>query len=243
MAVATPILEKRIEDTAEKNCENTEVMSADELHNSKIRRIYAQLINPETKMSDIRPAEPVQDYAPTRVENYEQTISAPQSQEQQVYLVDNARADADIFRADSAINRRVEEVAEAEPQTAMQQAVSEEENEDLMPSRTTMQYSTDSKKDIEEGTISNRDAAKRISLTKRDKVIIAVVVSVIIALFVLIIVNSAIISSVNNDLGSLQSSLNNARNAYQRVTQEANEYRANFDVTLQTLADNLGMVR
>lgn len=242
MAVATPILERKTEEKEERTDTYgyTSRMTEDELHNSKISDIYARLINPESKLSDFKPAEvrdvPVQEATPA------QNYFAQQAPDEQVYLVENARADADIFRADSAINRRVDEAAvQAEP--VMQSADCEEENEDLLPSRTTMQYSSEAKKSTEEGTISNRGAAKRISLSKRDKIIIAVVVSVIIALFVLIIVNSAIISSVNSDLDSLQGSLSTARSSYESVLDDVTEYEANFDETLKALAENYGMVR
>lgn len=240
MAVATPILERKTEEREEKNVayDYSAAMTEDELHNSKISNIYARLINPESKMSDFKAAE-VQEQAP--VQNVVRVQEPVYSQApEQVYLVQNARADADIFRADSAINKREEAVY---TQPVMQTAPVEEENEDLVPSRTTMQYSTEAKKDIEEGTISNRSAEKRMSLSKRDKIIIAVVVSVIVALFVLIIVNSAIISSVNSDMDSLQASLNTARSSYENVVNEVTEYEANFEETLQTLADGYGLVR
>lgn len=241
MAVATPILERKTEEREEKyeRFDYASRMTEDEIHNSRISDIYARLIDPESKMSDFKPAEAhertvVQDMAPAG------EIAARAEAREQVYLVQNARADADIFRADSAVNMRTETV-NAEP--VMQAATSDEENEDLLPSRTTMQYSTEAKKELDEGIISNKSASKHISLSKRDKVIIAVVVSVIVALFVLIIVNSAIISGVNRDMGSLHTSLNTARNTYESVANEVSEYEENFDSTLQTLADSYGMVR
>lgn len=242
MAVASPVLERKTEEREEK-CEKrdyTSRMTEDELHNSQIPDIYARLINPESKMSDFKPAAvheqtPVQQTVPE--ENHIEQQSA-----ERVYLVENARADADIFRADSVVNRKAEAVnIQSEP--SMLAEVSDEDNEDLLPSRTTMQYSSQAKKDLDEGTISNKGAEKRISLSKRDKVIIAVVVSVIIALFVLIIVNSAIISSANSNLGSLQASLDTAQNSYQSVVNEVSEYEANLEGTLESLAESYGMIR
>lgn len=241
MAVATPILERKTEEERRESYGYTSQMTADELHNSRISNIYAKLINPDSKMSDFKPAEeqpqvPVQEEAP--VQNYSAQVAPAEG----IYLVENARADADIFRADSAINMRAE-AQQMSSEPVMQASPSDEENEDLLPSRTTMQYSTEAKKETEEGSISNRSAVKRVSLSKRDKVIIAVVVSVIIALFVLIIVNSAIISSVNSDLGSLHSSLNTARSSYESVLNEVSEYQENFEQTLESLANSYGMVR
>lgn len=237
MAVATPVLER--------------TQQADELHNSLIRERYAKLINPETKLSDLRPqaAAPVQEAA---VVDYATAEPAPVMEQAPVayvqekpYLVENARADADIFRADSAINRKVTVVQPmVQPQATAQIETVEEENEDLRPTSTTMQFTTQAKSDaFEEGKIENTSAGKRISLSKRDKIAIAVVVAVIVALFALIIINSAIISGLNNDLSSLQSSLISAKMAYAGVSQDVADYNANLSETLKHLAESLGMVK
>ena len=240
MAVATPILERTIEETREEVQFNyASQQRADEIHNSKIRDIYAQLINPETKLSDLR-STPEEQSAPVQAVAAAQIETPAVSEE--IYLVDNARADSDIFRADSIINRRANAIPEIDMDMA-KAFLRDEENEDLMPTRTTMQYTTIAKKKDEEGTIANTGAEKRISLTKRDKIIVGVVVAVIVALFVLIVVNSAIISGVNSDLGSLQSSLDSARAAYYSVTGQISDYQSNFDETLRALAESLGMIR
>ena len=234
MAVATPVLEKRIEETQEEteylyNVRKTE----DELHNSQIKERYARLMNLQNTMSDLKP-EPVE---PSFVQ-----AAAPVQNE--IYKVEGARTSADLFRADSAINRKESiDEAEAQPVVAVQQVMFEEENEDLVPTRTTMQYTSANKEVDEEGSIENGATKKRVHLAKRDKVIIATVISVIVALFVLIIVNSAMISRVNGDIKNLQSSLNKARKAYEKVNDQLNEYQENFDETLQLIADDLGMVK
>ena len=247
MAVATPILERKIEETREEvRYDYASRQSADEIHNSQIKERYAQLINPETRLSDLKQASEMQaasvrDVAPAE-NNVPAQIEAPDSNE--VYLVNNARADSDIFRADSFINRRVATAPSVEVEADVTKYfVGDEGNEDLMPTRTTMQYNTLVKRKDEEGTIANTGAEKRISLTKRDKIIVAVVVTVIVALFALIIINSAIISGVNSDLGSLQSSLNSARAAYYSVTDQITDYQANFDETLKSFAESLGMFK
>lgn len=238
MAVATPILERKTEEREMTNDrqDNTAMMTEDEIHNFRIPNMYARLINPASKLSDFKTEPQTQTVPPV------QAYAAPQEQQvapNQVYLVQNARADADIFRADSAVNMRPVAVTEvdAAPQT------NDEDNEDLVPSRTTMQYSAEAKADLDEGTIINKGAQKHISLSKRDKIVIGVVISVIIALFVLIIVNSVLISNVNDDLGTLQTSLNDSRSSYENVVNEVNEYESNFDATLQALAEQYGMVK
>ena len=101
MAVA--ILEREIntlekaEETRARQLNNTVARDiSDEQHNAGISEAYAKLINPKyAKVDDIlgRTAEePVQ----MRRELF---VEKP-------YLVENARADAAIFRADSPVNRR-----------------------------------------------------------------------------------------------------------------------------------------
>lgn len=241
MAVATPELERE---------------KLDKIHNERIREIYAKLIMPETKMSDLKSVEPVQQapvqdnhevYVPARetvqeyvpVQQVAQTVAPSQPESR---FVEDARTDAEIFRADSAINRKVSFVqAEAQPVVVAQPV--EEENEDLRPTSTTMQYTAENKSVNAEGTLENAPVKHRLSLTKRDKIVIAVVVSIIVTLFALIIINSAIISNLNSDLSSLQTSLNSASGAYERVTSEIADYESNFDEMLRALAESLGMIK
>lgn len=244
MAIATPILERKKEATQEEVRYSYKSSTVeDEVHNLGISDRYKLLMNPEMKLSDLRSTTPVQQ-APEQVVQAsvpaQQVIEAPAP----TRLVEGARTDAAIFRADSAINRRVTFTqTEAAPVMAVQSIVSEEENEDSMPTRTTMQYNAVNKDSDVEGTIVNKSEEKRLRLTKQDKVVIAVVVSIIVALFALIVINSVIISGLNSDLSSLQTSLNSARGTYESVTGEIADYQSNFDETLRALAESLGMIR
>ncbi len=234
MAVATPVLERRI-GVREENSDYVPERTADEIHNARIKDNYARLINPETKISDIK-NEPKAETAETPVEDVpaQQKMQAP-------YFVESARTNADVFRADSAINSWAQI---AKPETASQQDNEEEESEDLRPTLTTIQYkTTGTKKTVEEGVIANTSAEKRVNLSKRDKIIIAVVVSVIVALFVLIIVNAAIISGLNSDLGSLQSSLENVRGSYAGVSGELNDFLNSRDSILQDFVFQNNLVK
>ena len=237
MAVATPVLERKIENTQEevRYSYNSGHME-DEVHNSKIKDIFQQIMNPETKMSDLRTAAPVQ-------QDPQQVVQAPAPVRAEARFVEGARTNAELFRADSIINRQATSVQEEVASVVATIAVSDEENEDLMPTRTTMQYNAENKDMDAEGTVVNKSAEKHIHFTKRDKIAIAVVVSIIVALFALIIVNSIIISNLNSDLSTLQTSLNSARGAYESVTSEIADYESNFDETLRALAESLGMVR
>lgn len=233
MSVATPVLERRTETEEETPVRRYPTREEDALHNSLIGERYAKLINPEFTMRDLR-AEDVSATAQEPVQEEAQPKVEPAKPE----LITNARADSYIFRADSFVNNN-----KTQPETAVQNS-EEEENEDLRPTSTTIQYkTTDVKKTEEEGKISNVSAEKRVGLSKRDKIIVAVVVSVIVALFVLIIVNSAIISGLNSDLSSLQSSLNNAHIGLGAIQDERSEYLLTLEEKVKTLAESLGMVK
>ena len=235
MSVASPVLERKVNTEAEsdyrKEIYGGTVLSDDEKHNSKISSNYAKLINPECKLHDIitREAEPVKEREPLFM-----TVHREERNEKP-YLVENARADSDIFRADSAINRR------AESKVIVASNVEEEENEDLRPTQTTIQYKTAGvKTNTEEGKIENASSKKRLS--KKEKITIAAIVSVVIALFVLIIINSAIISNVSSDISALQSSLESAKVTYTEVIGERQEYLANLQGTVDNFAISNGMI-
>ena len=227
MSVAAPVLERKT-DTNEREFErdySQSVMTDEQRHNSLISENYAKLINPESKLKDIIVKR-------DREEERDETASG-------VYLVRNARADADIFRADSALNRRV----------AIRSAVTvqgdEEENEDLRPTQTTIQYRTSEvKKTVEEGKIGIRQESKKLSLTKKDKIIIAVALSVIVALFVLIIVNSAVISNLNSEVSALQNTLTETQNVYVETNAAKQAYleEDNIREVVKDFAEENGMI-
>ena len=216
MAVATPVLERQtlqIQKQAE--------LTADELHNAQIKENYKRLINPELSINEVRgrvvapekqPEPPVQPSSfearrasilqqPARQEQpVRRFVSAPAAQpvrQAQPYLVTNARADAEIFRADSAVNRRFAAVPEMTAAPA-----DEDENEDLRPTSTTIQYKTV----VDSGKNAVKSAAHEEAplLGKREKIIIATFISVVVALFILVIVNSAVIAGLNSELALME---------------------------------------
>lgn len=241
MSVAAPVLERKLSTQTE-----------DEIHNSRIGENYARLISGEgigvraQRTEAARREEPVAKpvNAASAVETPAQaSAQAPAAQpvyNEEPYLIRNARADSPIFRADNAIYKRLF----AQSEMAVDEDKEEEENEDLRPTPTTIQYkTTDSKKTVEEGVITNESAEKRFSLSKRDKIIIAVVISVIVALFALIIINSAIISGINNDLNSLQSSLSTVKAAYTGVSDEISSFTDNIAEHVREFAEQAGMIK
>ncbi len=234
MAVATPVIERKISRQVSENAG----MTADELHNARMGNNLARLLNPEYKIkdivasidkegSDVIAAAPAAEQharpAAAPAQQYDNGILARRSPVQEVYTVKNARADADIFRADSTVNRV----------SAQATAASEEENEDLRPTPTTIQYQTISAdgtaiagrtRVLREGEASRAaDEGKSIRLSKRDKTVLGVIVGLILAVFVLIIVNSAVISNLNSDIEYFEGRVEGARTEQTQVSAELEE--------------------
>ncbi|MDE5667720.1 MAG: hypothetical protein K2I29_05715 [Clostridia bacterium] len=205
-------------------------VSADEQHNARISEIYSRLIGTSSNVDEVLGRSQQEEVAPEA--SHRELFAKP-------YLVENARADAAIFRADSPVNRRV---IDMQPQVASEDT--EEESEDLRPTSTTIQYKTYGvKKTVEEGKIENADAEKRAGLSKKEKIVIAAVVAIIVAMFVLIIVNSAIISGINADLGSLQTSLTTVKASYAGVSDEVNDMLKNAVENASEFAISIGMTK
>lgn len=238
----------------------------------------SQVIKSAAPAADVsaQPSAPAQLYeangiiarrAPAQQEYVQPVQSAPvyqqpaQSAAQPVYMVKNARANADIFRADSPVNRPAQAYAPTPAQAyaaarsmAAAQAApavmpAEEESDDLRPTATTIQYQTISAdgtaiagrtRTMQEGEIARpaerEESESKINLTKRDKIIIGVIVGLILAVFVLIIVNSAIISNLNSDISRLEGMADTARAAYESAYSEVENvtsYENVYNVALE----------
>lgn len=240
MAVA--ILEKKpevLERTEERRVPQMNAVigaekTIDEQHNARISETYKKLINPTAKVDDIL------DRSRTAPVQPRKELFADAAIDNKPYLVENARADAEIFRADNPINRRFLGLQPVE--TAMDN--SEEENEDLRPTQTTIQYKTkDALSTVEEDKIESANAARRESLSKKERITIAVIVSAIVAMIVLIIVNSAILSGMNNEVSYLQSSLETVKAAYSTIEEEVGNAALQAVENAEELAENLGLVK
>ncbi len=214
-----PVLERKVESEEKgytKELFRNASMTAEEKHNSKISYNYAKLINPEFSLNDIIERKAVSNYEEEAVEPAQENEVAAE----RVYLVENARADSELFRADSIINR----TAQADKEV-LKSLLEDEENEDLRPTATTIQYQTAGvKKSADEGKITLKSETKKIGFTKKDKIIIAVAITVIVALFVLIIVNSAIITGLNGEVSALQNNLAQAERVYTEALLEKEAY-------------------
>ena len=280
MAVATPVIERRTYNQSIESEARSAGMTADELHNARMRDNLARLLNPENKIKDVVASidadgtqviqaapeavqAPERSAAPSVVYGADGIIARPasavqtpaaeapayapaHSAAQPVYVVKNARANADIFRADSPVNRPAQayastpaqayEAARAMAAANAAPATEEEENEDLRPTPTTIQYQTigadgtviinSAARTMQEGEIARpaeREEPAKISLTKRDKVIIGVIVSLILAVFVLIIVNSAIISGLNSEIAAYEGMVSDVQSQYAAVAEDLEE--------------------
>ena len=280
MAVATPVIERRTYNQSIESEARSAGMTADELHNARMKDNLARLLNPENKIKDVVASidadgtqviqaapeavqAPERSVAPSVVYGADGIIARPasavqtpaaespayapaHSAAQPVYVVKNARANADIFRADSPVNRPAQayastpaqayEAARAMAAANAVPATEEEENEDLRPTPTTIQYQTigadgtviinSAARTMQEGEVARpaeREEPAKISLTKRDKVIIGVIVSLILAVFVLIIVNSAIISGLNSEIAAYEGMVSDVQSQYAAVAEDLEE--------------------
>lgn len=280
MAVATPVIERRTYNQSIESEARSAGMTADELHNARMKDNLARLLNPENKIKDVVASidadgtqviqaapeavqAPERSVAPSVVYGTDGIIARPasavqtpaaeapayapaHSAAQPVYVVKNARANADIFRVDSPVNRPAQayastpaqayEAARAMAAANAAPATEEEENEDLRPTPTTIQYQTigadgtviinSAARTMQEGEIARpaeREEPAKISLTKRDKVIIGVIVSLILAVFVLIIVNSAIISGLNSEIAAYEGMVSDVQSQYAAVAEDLEE--------------------
>ncbi len=225
---------------------------------NRIKRNYSMLINPELKAGDLlgnkydeqaaAQAQAMQarqmqmqamqeQIAAMKMQNaaVENTVAVPE----QPYLVQNARADSILFRADSEVNRNRMQQAE---QMATEED-EDEENEDLRPTPATIQYRTAGvQKTEQEGVLQSAKPEKHSVLTKKEKIVIAVVVSVFVALFALIIINSAIISNISNEINSLESSLAVAKQEFAEVDGRYSSFIENIAKTVEEFAKANGMI-
>lgn len=272
MATATPVFEERISTRGEREEQarlRFDDKAIDELHNARISGNLARLLNPENKIKDIvasidadgtdivksvsstveedEYARSVYDSAPGTLQ-YGETFRAPA---RTPYLVRNARADADIFRADSPVNSVRNTVMREAPVILN---IDEEENEDLRPTPTTIQYQTigpngvrvsnSAARIMTDGEIERpgeeHASESRLTLSKRDKVILGVIVGLILSVFVLIIVNSAIISNLNSDITDLENQAADVRAEYEQVMNDISE--ATSDERVLEAAQEYGFI-
>ncbi len=222
MAVDTPVLERVIVNAEKKwSVPSRMDVMAEEEHNARIKDTYARLINPDNKIEDVfgrteekanvAAAQPVVQSAPAQAKR---SITGNHA-----YVVENARADAAIFRADSAVNAQRAQVTAIKPVAAVA-VPAEEENEDLRPTPTTIQYQTIGMTGVKKVAATDK---KAFVFGKREKIIVAVFVAVVIALLTLVIVNATIISSLNAEISQVQDSITTVRGAIAGVNSTVGE--------------------
>lgn len=204
---------------------------------------HSKPAQPEIAQAPVRQAEyvqpvtvrPVVEQPVVQQPVMQQPAMVQAEQPAQPYLVTNARADAEIFRADSPVNQRFVNPAQAPV------VIDEEENEDLRPTMTTIQYKnmTESEK-REVRAIAAEQRNKRV-LSGRDKAIIATFISVVVALFVLVIVNSAVIAGLNSELSIIENNINTVSWALDNVNAQIDSITSLENIALYAQANGLVM--
>ena len=240
MAVATPVLERN--ELNEKRAFRPAVKITEEEHNARIKSAYAMLIDPKSNADQVlgRTSVLQQEYAQEREVAFAPAVEAPARVAPVPLQVQSARTNSAVFRADSYVNQRNMQSAAI----VAEDNSSEEENEDLRPTQTTIQYRTKGvQASVEEGKITNFGAEKRMGLGKKEKIVIAVVVSVIVAILALIIINSAVISNINSEISSLQSSLTTVKATYNGVNEQINSVMQNVSEAFEEFVVNNNMIK
>lgn len=267
MAVATPVLERQTiqpqADISSDALHNAQIKEnyrrlMDPNFGTDNSKGSTAAMSKEQALEDLRasilrhskPAQPEIAQAPVRQAEYVQPVTVRPVVEQPVvqqpamvqaeqpaqpYLVTNARADAEIFRADSPVNQRFVNPVQAPV------VIDEEENEDLRPTMTTIQYKnmTESEK-REVRAIAAEQRNKRV-LSGRDKAIIATFISVVVALFVLVIVNSAVIAGLNSELSIIENNINTVSWALDNVNAQIDSITSLENIALYAQANGLVM--
>lgn len=215
MAVDTPVLERPTQEKLkEYSVPSRFDVAAEAEHNARIKDTYARLINPENRIEDIL------NRAKKTVVVQDETEQAVESS--RPYLVENARADADIFRAGSAINSRAKQAAAAEFAQSVREVDMDDEDEELRPTPTTIQYQTIGKR-AEAEQVEAVKSTNAFTFGKKEKLILAIVVAVVVALVALIIINSTVIRSLNADIAQVQDSITTVRGALAGVNSTVEE--------------------
>lgn len=222
MAVDISVLERRSAQSEKERMSNLvpnrSEYEAEEEHNARIRENYARLINPNNSLEDVFSQET----------KSVQSVKASAPVKERPYLVQNARVDSDIFRAESSVNSRM---AEAKQMSIADLASDEEENEDLRPTAATIQYRTINS-DVKE-TENTKNETGKFALTKGMKIAIVCVLAVIVSLIALIIVNSTVIANLNADIADLNAEINSLTEEILGVKSDMFNFVKNDMVTLR----------
>ncbi len=117
------------------------------------------------------------------------------------------------------------------------------ENEDAMPSKTTMQFVNIDDEDFYEEVSAKRETKeeKSYKLSAKSKVLIAVYALVIITIISLIILNSRMLKSLDTSINDYTVRIETLQEQYKAVTEEL-DYVSSDDV-ISMKAEEMGMIR
>ena len=215
-------------------------------HNARIKNNYAALMDQSKNLDEIlnrgRYAIAKDAFAQSAISPVQEPVefsAMPASVKSipayEPELITGARADADIFRADSEVNRHLFATPFKAAADATSESSEEAENEDLVPTRTTTQYRTIGVKSAAEaGKLENVATKQGLNLSKRDKIIIAVSISVVLGFLALVIINAIVLAAINGNVLNLQSSLTTVKGAYEGIKDEISPY---LNITEEDLKD------
>lgn len=191
--------------------------------NSRISENYQKLINPDLTRAEeiIGDAAPQQAPVYDTPEDYARSVLYPEREQAQAPRFEHQRVTEDLFRADSPINAARAQAsreayaqpayaAEAQPvyAPAAEEVPFAEENEDLTPTATTIQYRTDLYAD--EKPAAQVSERKRFSLTAKGKLLMAVYAVVVVVVLALIIINTSVLRSLDASVAEKQAELDAA---------------------------------
>lgn len=122
----------------------------------------------------------------------------------------------------------------AAPQAAAPAAASEEENEDSMPTRRTMEIL-----ERTEAAVAEHQKSLLSALSTRTKLVLATVVAVIMLLLTVVCVNTAIINSINADVSDREQRLTRLKNQKDDIDSEIDDLTSPENVDAWALAHGM----
>lgn len=244
MATATPVLER--ERTSERDLraygriaggvENTQEMTEEQKalrFNSRISENYQKLINPEYSRAEdfAAPAEQASaedifargafDSAPA----FEQVPAYQAPAFQQAPVAERLSVQSPVFgqEARAAVYEAPAEAPVYTEQAYEQQAPAyAEEDADLMPTATTIQYRSDLFED--EKPVAAVEEKKRYALTSKGKLLMAVYALVVVVILALIIINTSVLKTLDGDVAEQEARLSETMSQSQAVKDDIDYY-------------------
>lgn len=187
----------------------------------------------------------------TQEQPAQQAAPQPVQPQQAAPNFEHHRVTADLFRADSAINAKTAYAEPAAP--AFEQAPAfaeapayeaqqapayepyEEENADLTPTATTIQYRTELYRDEQQSTVEEKKGA----LTAKGKLLMAIYAIVVVVVLALIIVNTSVLKTLDGEMAAREAQLSEAVARYESLQNDIEV--AKSEETIRNWGESHGM--